>query len=140
MEPKIDEYLALAQENCKRFSRLNQGKFSYTQAVKHLQYSKHDFEYYFIDGRYLECEDCPSCYHTDNGYDLKVFVRHKAGPLMLAFNRIVLRYELLDPSAPDTAATLKVIVRGTPKTQKDAIYLKFDGKEYQAISRDPDVR
>lgn len=139
-EPVIQSYLNMAQENCQRFSRINQVNFQYTQAVKRIQYCKHNFEYYIIDGRFLRCDDCPSCYHTDNGYDLKVFVREGGGPLLLAFNRIVLRYELLDPDGENAASILKVVVQGAPRPQKDAIYLKYDGRQYQAVSRDPDVR
>lgn len=139
-EPVIEEFIRLAEENCQKFSRVNRVRFAYNQAVKHIQYSNHDYDYYVIDGRHLECDDCPSCYHTDYGYDVKVFVRLKSGPLLLGFNRIVIDYKLIDPTDKESPAILKVIVRGNPKTQKDAIYLKFDGQAYQAVSRDPDVK
>lgn len=136
----VNNYLKTAQINCYQYSREKKGAFSINQALITHKYSRHRYAYSVIDGRQLECEDCPKCYNNSKGYDLKIFVHDsEQNKHYLAFNKMVMRHELLAPDSKNTPALLKIWIKGSTRNRFDQIYYRFENTAFTATTRRPDV-
>lgn len=137
----VNEYLKTAQINCYRYSRSTKGAFKLNQAVNTQKFSQHRFAYSMIDGRQLECDDCPKCYHTSKGYDLKVFVHDlKENKHHVAFNKMVMGHKLVPPDSEGIPALLKIWIKGSARNRFDLIFYRFEKTAYAANTRKPDVQ
>ncbi|USO01303.1 MAG: hypothetical protein H6849_04400 [Alphaproteobacteria bacterium] len=136
----VNTYAQSARDNCFQYSRKEKAVFDFGQALQETRFSAHRYVYSLIDGRKMSCKDCQRCFNTANGYDLKAFVHdRKEKKDHLAFNKMVLRHELVTPSSENTPALLKVWIRGSQRTHIDLIFYAYENGTYIANSRKADV-